>query len=303
MRKKEVGVNRETSSPEEVSVISEPSRRKVPSSLAQVGTTVKYTFIDYLRSRRFFILLAIGLIISGLLTVLVGYYRPPDFMPSGLMFFSTWWGLVPNFVLVLSGIFFGGDAISGEFQNKTGYFTIPNPIRRSSIYIGKWISAFFASSIILAIFAAIAVANEMYYFGISNVPYQFWQALAFSWIYLAAVLGFTFFFSALFKSSALSILVTAILLLFGFSTVELLITSVVKIEPWFMLTYGAGIISNVLMPTYPAHFASTHFGPPNGGVTLTSYNATIPEGIAIMLVYFLVTAILGLLLFERKEFT
>jgi len=280
------------------------SSRAVPSSLTQIGTTFKYTFIDYLRSRRFFILLAIGLIISGLLTGLVGYYRPADFMPSPLTFFSTWWGLVPDFVLVLSGIFFGGDAISGEFQNKTGYFTLPNPVRRSSVYIGKWISAFFASSIILAIFAAIAVANEMYYFGVSSVPYQFWQALGFSWIYLAAVLGFTFFFSSLVKSSSISILITAILFLFGFNIVQLLITNVVKIEPWFILTYGSGIISNVLQPTgYPEHFASTHFGPPGGGVTVTSYNATIPEGIIIMAIYFIVTAILGLLLFERKEFT
>jgi ABC-2 type transport system permease protein len=44
-------------------------------------------------------------------------------------------------MVILSGIFFGGDALFGEFQNKTGYFTIPNPVRRSSIYVGKWIAA------------------------------------------------------------------------------------------------------------------------------------------------------------------
>ena len=34
-----------------------------------------------------------------------------------------------------------------------------------------------------------------------------------------------------------------------------------------------------------------------------SYNATIPEGLAIIAVYLIVTAIIGLVLFERKEFT
>src|ERR1039457_6742206 len=65
-------------------------------------------------------------------------------------------------VLVLLGIFFGGDAIAGEFQNKTGYFTLPNPVRRSSVYVGKWLAAFIASTAILAIFAAITLANGVF---------------------------------------------------------------------------------------------------------------------------------------------
>ncbi len=52
----------------------------VPSSMAQVGTVMKYTLLDYLRSRRFFIMLIITALISLLLTVLVGYYRPEGFL-------------------------------------------------------------------------------------------------------------------------------------------------------------------------------------------------------------------------------
>ena len=108
---------------------------------------MKYTFRDYLRSRRFAILLGIMLIISLLLTAVVAYYRPPNFVDGGVLsFYSGWWGISVTLITVLSGIFFGGDAISGEFQNRTGYFTLPNPIRRSSVYIGKWLSAFAASS-------------------------------------------------------------------------------------------------------------------------------------------------------------
>ncbi len=46
---------------------------------------------------------------------------------------------------------------------------------------------------------------------------------------------------------------------------------------------------------YPPH--TTNVGP------FTIYVATIPEGLAIMALYFNVAVILGLLLFERKEFT
>lgn len=271
----------------------------VPSSLTQIGTTIKYEFLNYLRSRRFYILLAISLIISLLLTSLVGYYRPASFLGSNLSFFSNWWGDTATYVIILSGIFFGGDAISGEFQNKTGYYLLPNPIRRSSIYIGKWLAAFIASSIVLVIFAAIVLANDVFYFG-SSIPYQFGESLIFSWIYLVAVLGFTFFFSSLFKSSSYSILVTAILFLFAFTLIQELISGLVHIEPWFMLTYGAQIIGNVLSDTYPQHVSTLRgFGP---GGNFTTYNATIFEGLVIMIVYFAVTAVLGLVLFERKEF-
>ena len=141
--------------------------------MAQIGITMKYTFLEYFRSRRFLILLIITLLIAALLTIIVAWRRPESFLSSNLGFYSSWWGTAVTFVIILSGIFFGGDAISGEFQNKTGYFGIPNPIRRSSIYIGKWISAFLAATAILGVFTVITVANGVYYFGSSGVPYQF----------------------------------------------------------------------------------------------------------------------------------
>jgi ABC-2 type transport system permease protein len=125
------------------------SGNAVPSSLAQAGIIMKYTLLDYVKSRRFFILLAIVSGISAILTLVVGYSRYPIY---------DLWGSFAPVIAMFSGIFFGGDAISGEFQNKTGYFSIPNPIRRSSIYVGKWLSAFIASLIILGVFITVTVA-------------------------------------------------------------------------------------------------------------------------------------------------
>jgi ABC-2 type transport system permease protein len=277
---------------------------KVPNSIDQVRVTMKYTLLDYFRSRRFAILLGIMLIISVILTAVVAHYRPVSFLTSPLSFYSGWWGMSATFIVILSGIFFGGDAISSEFQNKTGYFTIPNPVRRSSVYIGKWLSAFLASSIVLFIFVAITVANEAYYFGL-NIPWQFGESVLFAWFYLVAVLGFTFFFSSLFKSTSYSILVTAILFLFAFTLIETLVSALAQVEPWFILTYGSEIIGNVLQSPYPTHIVITHgvFG--RGAATapaFTTFNVTIPEGLAIIGAYFIITAILGLVLFERKEF-
>src|SRR2546426_2586559 len=287
--------------------MSKPSLKSVapiglpslPTSIAQVGTITKYELLNYFRSRRFFVLLIIGIVISAIFTAVVGYYGITYLnLTSALGFYSFWWGNSITLVVILSGIFFGGDAISGEFQNQTGYFLVGNPLRRSSIYIGKWIAALTASLIIFAIYAAIAVGNGIYYFG-TSIPYQFGDSLVFSVLYLVAVLGFTFFFSSLFKSSSMSILVTAILFLFAFSLIELIVSRLAQIEPWFIITYGAGIIGNVLMDPYP--LTQSTRGP--GGREVSTFAVSIPQGIAILVGYFVITAVIGLLLFERKEFT
>src|SRR5216684_7023196 len=281
-------------------MVPDLKRRVLPSSISQVGTITKYELVNYFRSRRFYVLLIIGLIISALLTTLVGYYRPSAFLSSTLNFYSSWWAGAITFVIVLSGIFFGGDAISGEFQNKTGYFLVANPLRRSSIYIGKWFGALIASAIVLAIYAGITAGNGLYYFG-ANVPYQFAESLSFSILYLIAVLGFTFFFSSLFKSSSMSILVTAILFLFAFSLIQVIVSTLAQVEPWFIITYGSGIIGNVLTDPYPT--TQSVRGGFGGRNETKIFAVSIPEGIAILVGYFVVTAVIGLLLFERKEFT
>ena len=271
----------------------------IPSSISQIGTITKYEMVNYFRSRRFFILLGIDLIISALVTGLVGYYGLSAInVTTVLQFYSFRWGSLVSIVTILAGIFFGGDAISGEFQNKTGYFLVAHPLRRSSIYIGKWIGAFIASLMTFAVFAVITLGNGIYYFG-ANIPFQFVASLLFSILYLMAVLGLTFLFSSLFKSSAMAITVTAILFLFAFSLIETLLNGLLGVEPWFIVTYGAGIIGNVLADTYPTSQPVRGIG----GRERTIYAVSIPAGLEILVGYFVISAILGLIVFERREFT
>ncbi len=275
------------------------SAAKLPSDAAQVLTIIKYFFLDYFRSRRFFVLLLITIAVGLLITGVVGYYRPQSFLSSDLAFLSNFWGEWVSFVIVLSAVFFGGDAISSEFQNKTGYFLVGNPIRRSTIYIGKYIAALLGSIIILLVFTAITVGNSTYYFGF-GVPYEFFESFLFSIVYIISVMGLAFLFSSLFKSNSVAIIVTVILMLFVFSLIETLVANLVVTEPWFVLTYGSEIIRNILISPYPpAHTSSAHGVP----FSIATYNASVPEGLIIMLAYFVVSFIAGLTIFERKEFT
>jgi len=268
----------------------------LPSSLAQVWIITRYEIRNYFRSRRFLILLVITFLITGVFTIALAYLRAPRTNATSvqaLSFYEFWWQFVPDIIVVFCAVFFGGDAISGEFQNKTGYFLVGNPIRRSSIYIGKFLASLIASVMIIALFTAFAIGNGLFYLG-AVVPVQFVEAILFSLVYLVAGLGFTYLFSSLFKSGTLSSIVTFILLILGFSLIDSLV-SFYKTEPWFSLGYASSIIANVFIVPYPDHIITL----PDGSA---SYTATIPEGLAIMMAYFLATILLGLFLFERKEF-
>ncbi len=269
------------------------------SSAAQVGIITKYSFLNYLRARRFLVMVSIVVLVNVALTAAVAYTRSPAFISTPLGFYGSWWATFIDIFIVLTVVFFGGDAISGEFQNKTGYYLVPNPVRRSTIYIGKFLAAFIASTLILLLFLAFTLANGLYYgFGF---PTLFLESFLFAWFYLLSALAVTFMFSSLFKSTMISFLVTIMLFLFVFSVIGDVATLLLKIEPWFSITYAEGIVSNILTVPYPAHYTLTALGA-GGRFTFPSYNATIVEGLVIMLVYFVVSALLGLLLFERKEF-
>jgi ABC-2 type transport system permease protein len=272
----------------------ERANNKVPSGLAQCAVQAEFEFRNYLRSTRFYILLAIVATIGIAIMAVMYVYKPAPYLSSPTSFYSEWWGTVAGLCVILTGIFFGADAISSEFQNKTGYYLLPNPVKRSSIFIGKWIASFLASAIAIGVYAAITLADGAIYFG-SNVPYQFGESFVFALFYIFPILGFSFFISSAFKNNSSSILLTAILLLFGFNFITPLISSLSNSEPWYVLSYGAGIITNVLSSSgYPPHEVVI--------AGSSSYHATIPEGLAIMFTYFVVTSILGIALFEKEDF-
>ncbi|HKW05612.1 MAG TPA: ABC transporter permease [Nitrososphaerales archaeon] len=270
----------------------ERANNSVPSGLAQCVTQTE--FVNYLRSTRFYILLSIVATIGIAIMAVMYVYKPANYVSSPIAFYSLWWGTVVNLCVILTDIFFGADAISTEFQNKTGYYLIPNPVRRSSIFIGKWTASFLASAIAIGVYGAITLADGTIYFGL-NVPYQFGESFLFALFYIFPILGVSFLISSVFKNNSYSILVTAILLLFGFNYIAPLITGLSNTEPWYVLSYGAGIITNVLSSSgYPANEVGI------GGSS--TYYATIPEGLAIMLAYFLASTIIGMILFEREDF-
>jgi ABC-2 type transport system permease protein len=280
--------------------------RRVPPSIEQVPKLARYQLREYLRSLRFVALATIVVVIGVIVTAVVAHFRG-GLVASNIGFYASFWGGGAPFVIVLAAVFFGGDAIAGEFQNKTGYFLMGLPLRRGAVYAGKFIAAYLASVAMLGLFFLILLANGAYYFGGGLLPWQLPVSILLALVYLAAVLGATFLFSSLFKTSAYGFVLTAILFLFGFSLLQALVADLVKIEPWMVISYADSTIGGIFSSPVNWGIAgqSTTVVSAMGRVrvSVTTWTAGIAEGVVIMLAYFAVTAIAGLFLFEREEFS
>ena len=318
----------------EVKTKPEPagSDSHVPGSFQQILKLTRAQFQEYLASRRFVILLGIVAMIGLIITAVVGAFHDRAFLhalvSSPLAFYGSFWGGAASFVIVLSAVFFGGDAIAGEFQNKTGYFLMGLPIRRTTIYVGKYIAALLASICVLFVFFLIILANGVYYFGGDALPWQFGPSLLLSIIYLVAVLSTTFLFSSLFKTSAYGFVLTAILFIIGFSLLQDVVQSILDYQPWMVISYASSAIGGVFgtatdpctgavintinwglngiygIPGGPAARAGcpTTGGPREALLSGPTWTPGIAEAVVIMVGYFVITSIVGLLSFEREEF-
>lgn len=282
------------------------TRGELPSTLHQVFRLARYQFRDYLRSRRFILMMTIVAVVGGIFTFLVGYFRPAEGLASSAAFFGTFWGSAAPYIVVFAGVIYGGDAIAGEFQNKTGYFLMGLPVRRVTVYAGKYLAALAAAFGALVFYLLIVVGNGVFYFGGAAFIGPLATSFGLATLYLLALLGTTFLFSSLFKTSTYAVLVVAVLFLFGFMILDDAILGLLNLQPWFVISYAQPVIGAVFQtncltnPGMHSCVIGMNAGRP---IMATVNNPTVVEGALIMIGYFFLTSVGGLFLFEREEFS
>jgi ABC-2 type transport system permease protein len=126
--------------PEAAAPAPDSSLGTIPSTVSQALLLSRYQFRDYLRSRRFILMMGIVLAAGAILTTVVAYFRTAGLIDNANDLYGGLWAGGAGVIIVFAGIIFGGDAIAGEFQNKTGYFLMGLPIRRTTVYAGKYLA-------------------------------------------------------------------------------------------------------------------------------------------------------------------
>jgi ABC-2 type transport system permease protein len=266
------------------------------NDLAQLFIISKYQFKNYIRSKRLItlILITAGIGIAYILSI--HFYVNTSYMDVKI--FAKNWVSPLSYLIALASLFFGGDAIAGEYQNKTGYFLLPNPIKRGSILWGKYIASYLASTIVMLIYWAFVILNVYYYY--NTLPVAIWYSLGFSFLFLLSLLALTYLFSSLLNNGTIAIVIVSIIYFLVLPVIDSM-AMYIGYPPWFSINHSASILTLVFEGNYIGDYPTKQVLQLGPGFTITIFNPSLTESISVMLGYFIVSAIISTVLFHYKE--
>jgi ABC-2 type transport system permease protein len=272
-----------------------------PNSLRQIATVTRYELLKYLRGRRLLAIVVLTIIISAIFLIVppaIGsdYSKDPkEFTVNMLSFLSI--------LAILSATFFGADAIVSEYESKTGYFLFPNPIRKTVIFLGKFIASALVSAGAIGLYYAIAVVSVRVIDG--SIPTNTGVSFIYSLFYLFAILAIAYLLSAVMRSSVYSLVLTFFTFFLILPIIDA-VGSIAKFKPWFSVTFASGISQYIFQSPYPTDkvFNATAFSGPSAGarsLSLVQYYPEIRLSLIVMAVYFVVAFLLAILIAQRRE--
>ncbi len=231
------------------------TKRSLPSDLAQMMTVTRYEILKHMRSKRIY-----GIAVIVVLIFVAYLAVPPilgdDYPDNSFDIVSFFVSMVTLLIVVIASLF-AGDAVVSEYQQRTGYLLFPNPVRKSTLFAGKFLAAMLMSALVLGIYYACTAMVSLALTGevISQTGASFGLAL----LYTAAAIAFGFLLSSAMKSGTGAIVLLFLTLLILMDIVTLLLV-VGNIDPTFVLTVaGDSLYSSLRTPTpaetwYPSSY-------------------------------------------------
>lgn len=189
-----------------------------------------YEFLKHIRRKRLWIILGLTLIAE--LVVLILFPVLMDGYPKNVMIMAIMLTIGPAFA-TFGAIFFAGDAIAGEFENKTGYILFTNPVRRTTLIMGKYLACY-AAVILLVIFGYVIVSISLLVI-YGNVPFETLKSFGLCLLYVGGVLSVTFFFSSVSKGAMGATVITLVFIMVIFGILESVLMMADK-PVWYLLS-------------------------------------------------------------------
>lgn len=268
----------------------------------QFWTALTFQLRGYVRTWRF---LGLLLFVGGISAVVVGIdlYRGSAVItatsPTASDFLNGFLGNVTSAVIITAA-FLGGDALAVDLAGGPGYLMLTQPVRRGTLLLGRFVAAALAGFAIALVYFAFAIGTTLYFY--QTLPVAIAVSLGAAFLFGLAALAIAFFFSSFFRTPAIAIVASLLILILAFP----LVTSIgtfTGVEPWFSLDYGGQVISNVFASDF-AHRTVQHVGGGGPrGITITLYvwSPYLWEGVAIMVGYLGIFLGLTYVLYRYKE--
>ena len=271
-------------------------------------TLFKDTYIYYLknyyRSRSFYLMFSMAILVSCLLTYLSFKYlndlnrfaQSVNFVMSGAgakeKILGYLWSFVLSSLPAFAAVFFGSPSISSEIETKTALHVFTLPIPRIILLLGKFFSSVTVTSIIVITYTLFEAAVFQYIFNtlIIQLLYSFLLTL----LFVLSFSAMTFLISSLFNKNTYAYITALIIYLLVFSAATIMIELLYSVTPYYLLNNAASITSRVYIDIYFG--ISTNVSNPYPA----SYHLIILCSL-VMFLYFIVSLGITAVIFERKE--
>lgn len=271
------------------------------SDAKQFRTTYLYQLRSYVRTWRFVgLLVFVALIATAVLAVQLS--RGTDYVtatnPTSSDYLAGFLGYLTT-VVVITGAFLGGDALAVDLGGGPGYLMLTQPVRRGTLLLGRYAAAVSVSMAVVSVYYAFSLGAALYFYG--TVPSALFLAYGLTFLFVLSVLAFAFFFSSFFRTSAVSIVTSLLILFLGFPIITAM-GDLTGVEPWFSLDYGSSVITGALS-THFQHETVSHMGGGARGVSITLYTFSpyLWEGVVILVGYLLAFLAASFLVYRYKE--
>ncbi len=275
------------------------SRTGLKRSAIQIKATIIFEWRRNLKNLIIMLCVATAIYVLTLVINLIQEYRTGE-SPEDLVDYIKSFLFMIDFLILIIAAAFGGSIIAEDYHSQTGNLVFPK-ITKARLLTGRVIARYLYSALTVIFFYLLVIITTLIKYG--SVSELVWVSMVWSLLYTFLVLSFVVFFSSFMKSTSATLITSIlfILMVFNLANMILMFTGV-EIEPFFILTYYASIITqSFAMPT--TRFAEFSMGFNGGhGPTFMSWITPSIEGAIIgMLIYSALLLIAAYFFFRRRQ--
>ena len=263
----------------------------VTGEVSDTWLSIKFELRKHLRRKRLLIVTALAIVVP-LIFYIIPRIGDVDFGGSASSFAANTLVFL-NVLIVISAALFAGDAISSEFEKKTGLLLFPTTQSRTSIFIGKYIAALLATFLVVSLYCVVTTLEIMVVYGVEEIPTELAKSYLLALLYTTSAVSVVYFLSSVLKRTIASTVLGFVVLMMVLPIIQGVV-GLVDVEPWFIVTYSAGLITEGL--------GDVGFGPGgHHGFDSESFSPDLYVGIGVMIAYTLILFLSSIVVANRKS--
>ncbi len=261
------------------------------SEFERLKVVTWYEFLKHLRRKRLYWILGVAIVAE--LAVLIGLPALGEGYPDDIMIMAALLSIGPSFA-TFGAIFFAGDVIAGEFERKTGYMLFTNPVRRTTIVMGKYLACYIAVIALILLGYGIVCISLLGIYG--HIPIETAKSFGLCLLFAGSVLSVTFFFSSVSKGAMGATVMTLVFIM----VISGVLDGVLRMagQPtWFLL----GTAGDTVVTVYGGYEALLPGGMPHGMSPGMFEAPDINLCILAMAIYLVVGFLLSIWITKRRQ--